>query len=1133
MDVTALTTLVAVPSALLGLATAYYQFRRARSETRRAPAPPRRRGGLSGVTVDMATAARPGALFGREDEIARLRAWTGGADRQRLVGLLGPAGIGKSRLASEIAEAAAERRAGAYDYVVWRSLKDGPAPATTLAQLLTLLSRGRQAATGQAEDDLAQLAALLGRARVLLVLDNVESVLDGTTTAGHYLAGFEGYRQLMDLFLTAARPCTLVLTGRELPEHVHLAATRDGRVKVLRLAGLSEAAAGALVGQYDLHGSPAELRGLCHSLSGNPLKLQLAASAAAETYGGDIAAFLVSYEQAPGDLGALVRAQVERISPLEQHLLDWLTVERTALTVPELTALAPDRHAAREVSGAVTSLYRRSLVERTDAGQFVLQPAVSEYLTDSLVERCVAELLAVEPRVLDTVALFDPDAPDHLQSAQIRYLLQAVLDRYRTAATVEPAVMLHRTHTQLHDRTLRATSCLAGNLINLAAAEGVELGGWTFAGSTVRRADFTRARVAGADFRGARLVGCRLHTPVSSIHAIAFSPDGLLVAFGGSTGDIWISRVSDLAEVGRLRGHVDWIRALAFHPDGRLLASAADDGTIRIWDHRTGREVARCTGHEGKVTGVVFDAGHEQLLSVGDDGFVVAWSTRTWRERARVRAHDCQVWALARSADGDLIATAGEEHSVRLWHAGTLEPHSVLTGHSDWVLSLAFTEPPLRLISGGHDGTVRVWNLETGAVDVEVGHGAWVWAVAARGSRIAAGYGDGTLCSWLSGQDSPAVRRTLLGHTQRVWSLGFSGSDGLLASGGDDETLRLWDASSGECVRSLHGSTSQLCALHARAKEVVTGGADGVLRVWRRHEGGAAPEPEAELVGHTGRVWSLRVVGADRIVSGGEDGTVRLWLRTDDHWQGRVVADLNKQIWSVEALDGGRRIAVVTENGSVSLLDMADGGRVERELAGHSGWVWSVAATPDGSRVATASYDRTVGWWDTASGRLLGRFTGHASPVTGVCVSEPLGRVLTGAYNGEVRLWDTADLSCRAVFASSHSGPVWNAATSPSGRLAATAGGDEVVVLWDLEAEEPRCRLSGHHGWVLRVAFCDDDTLASGDQYGNVRLWDTGTGHCVSTFHAPRVYERLDLRGVRGLSARQLEALSALGATVG
>ncbi|MFD9486897.1 hypothetical protein ACFWBX_23590 [Streptomyces sp. NPDC059991] len=81
MDVTALTTLVAVPSALLGLATAYYQFRRARSETRRTPAQPRRRGAISGVTVDTATAARTGALFGREDEMARLRAWTGGADR--------------------------------------------------------------------------------------------------------------------------------------------------------------------------------------------------------------------------------------------------------------------------------------------------------------------------------------------------------------------------------------------------------------------------------------------------------------------------------------------------------------------------------------------------------------------------------------------------------------------------------------------------------------------------------------------------------------------------------------------------------------------------------------------------------------------------------------------------------------------------------------------------------------------------------------------------------------------------------------------------------------------------------------------------------------------------------------------
>ncbi|MER5383397.1 WD40 repeat domain-containing protein [Streptomyces sp. NPDC002688] len=1132
MDMAVIVAIVGVPTALLGLGTAYFQYRSARDAACASITQLSRRrvlGWSFGVTVDLGTAAHPGTLLGRDRELAQLHAWLSGSERRRLVGVLGPPGIGKSSLASVSVTSEAKRRYGGFDFVIWRSARDGPTPETILAQLIALVSGGRRAATGEWESDLSRLAALLGRCTVLLVLDNVESLLDGSAASGQYLPDFVRYKQLVHVFASATRPSTLVLTGRELPAEVYLAATRNGAA-VLRLGGLPESAALDVVRQYTVHGSAEQLQRLCEVLSGNPLKLQLAASAAAETYGGDVATYLESYAQVPGDLGALVRSQVERITPVELQILDWMTVERRALTVPELRGLVADPAIVMEIPGAITSLHRRSLVERAEPDQFVLQPAVAEHLTDTVIGRCSAELVAVEPDLLERVALFNPDAPDYVQLAQRRYLLQAVLDHSSALTEVRPSDLVREMCARHRDRTRRSTSFLAGNLVNLATVEGLELRGLWLADCMVRRADFTAGDLAGADLRGATLVNCRFHVPISSIHAMAFSPDGTLVAFGGSTGEIWVSRIGDFDEVNRLSGHVDWIRSMAFHPEGVLLASASDDGTVRVWDHAAGCEVARCTGHAGKVTGVVFDAGRQRMVSAGDDGFLVFWSTTTWEQQRRLRAHDCQIWALALTPDGSLLATGGEETAIRLWHADTLSPHSVLRGHTDWVLSVCFTESSLHLVSGGHDGTVLIWELRAGTVVRRAGHGSWVWAVAAYGPWVAAGYGDGVISVWSTSSGSGIAHRTLLGHEQRVWCLGFEPADHLLVSGGDDETLRAWVPSSGECVRSLHGSTGQLCSVHAGPDWVVSGGADGRLRVWRRAE--PTGRPVVELAGHTGRIWSVRVVDAAQIISGGEDGTVRRWQRHGERWQGTIVSDLSQQIWCVEVLCDGRRVAAVRESGAVSVIDMVSGG-VEREIDGHEGWVWSIAANADGTEIATAAYDHSVGWWDTTNGRLIASLTGHDAPVTSVCVSAPLSRVLSGSYRGEVRIWDTDALSCPVAFPDAHSGPVWGAACSPSGRLAATSSGDGTVRVWDLVEGVARHRLLGHDGWVLRVAFCDEHALVSGDHLGSIRIWDLNTGRCTSTFRAPRAYEDLDLRGVQGLTSQQLQALSTLGARVG
>ncbi|MFF4985569.1 helix-turn-helix domain-containing protein [Streptosporangium saharense] len=342
------------------------------------------------------------------------------------------------------------------------------------------------------------------------------------------------------------------------------------------------------------------------------------------------------------------------------------------------------------------------------------------------------------------------------------------------------------------------------------------------------------------------------------VSAVAFSPDGHTLATGTYRSvRLWDVSVPDgVRPLATLTGHTDNVGALAFSPDGRTLATGSLDGTVRLWDAtvpavpRTDPAAPRVapadpaavrtdfaapavsrvtpvasrtafanaapavprvvlTPKVGNVFAVAFDPGGGRLAATGENGAVVLWDTADLgRAPAALTGHDSGVYALAFAPGGQVLATGGADHTVRLWDLTGARPPVTLTAHTNTVNGVAFSPDGRTMATAGADRTVRLWStaaLEKGPTAVLGGHGDAVNEVAfgPDGRTLATAGADRAVLLWdLKAPGGPVPVATLTGHLGAVYSLAFD-RRGLLATGGQDATARLWTTDTALAARRL------------------------------------------------------------------------------------------------------------------------------------------------------------------------------------------------------------------------------------------------------------------------------------------------------------------------------------------
>ena len=232
------------------------------------------------------------------------------------------------------------------------------------------------------------------------------------------------------------------------------------------------------------------------------------------------------------------------------------------------------------------------------------------------------------------------------------------------------------------------------------------------------------------------------------VDCVAFSPDGTYLVSSGMDKHIRIWDVASQAQVHRgpsgENSHrpetansrwlaevagTDYYVAMAFSPDGLLLATGASDRMVRLWDARSGMETAQLKQND-RVESLSFSPDGQRLGIGLTDGSIHLWDIGSRKEVFAVRPHTIPVKALCFSPDGRIIASGDLAGVIVLSEtaAGTLQ--RTLKGHEDGVNDLSFSPDGSRLASGSDDKTVSVWEVETGRrLDTMRDHEAKVEAV--------------------------------------------------------------------------------------------------------------------------------------------------------------------------------------------------------------------------------------------------------------------------------------------------------------------------------------------------------------------------------------------------------------------
>jgi WD40 repeat protein/ABC-type oligopeptide transport system substrate-binding subunit len=563
-----------------------------------------------------------------------------------------------------------------------------------------------------------------------------------------------------------------------------------------------------------------------------------------------------------------------------------------------------------------------------------------------------------------------------------------------------------------------------------------------------------------------------LHGHNTSVTAVAFSPDGKLLATSSLDGValVWETGTGKLlTSLPSNTTAPDQSPAVSFSPDGQFILTNSDEHYGRVWEVKTGRLVSSHLFNSGIHTSRFSPDGKTIISMTRTD--LTLWETATGSELNNLYSLQISpdlpfdtLRAVTFSPDGKLIGLAGPASTARVLEAATGKVLFELGGHSGAVNTIYFSPDSQLIATASDDKTARVWEAKNGNLLYQ-----------------------------------------LNGHSGRVLQASFSPDNRLIVTTSDDKTARLWEAATGKPLGEplIHLMAINNAAFSPDNKLLVTSNDDNMARVWEVETGKLVNE----LRGHTSLVLAAIFSPDSRlVVTASADSTVRLWSANRDP-NAFELAGHTDQLRQVSFSPDGKLVVTASADGTARLWETVSG-KLQSELKGHNSLVSRAAFSPDGKLVATASWDNTVRIWEKASGKSLFILNGHTALINSVAFSADGKRLVSASNDQTARVWEVASGKLAAEL-KGHNSPVNFAAFSPDGKQVLTLSKANVAVVWESASGKPLFNLGGKLGPVYSAEYSPDGkSVVTASIDNTAQLWEASTGRFLSELKAPALLGR-------------------------
>ena len=590
------------------------------------------------------------------------------------------------------------------------------------------------------------------------------------------------------------------------------------------------------------------------------------------------------------------------------------------------------------------------------------------------------------------------------------------------------------------------------------------------------------------------------------INSLAFSPDGKYLVSTGADRRVIIWNL--LAKCPMYNFSLDSSPIMAFNPNGNVLAYGAGS-SIKLWDLTTNSTSIIETKQRPLVSLAFAPDGH-QLAITHSDGLLTLWDIARKQQLHSFSSEFVTIrQTVAFSPDGQTLACMGKGDKIVLWSITTGAKVRELSGHSKRVQSIAFSADGRTLASGSLDETIILWDVADGSKLATLpSHELGCLAISPDGHTLTYVGSDHAVIFW-----DIASRKMMNYHIPlrgKKTSLAYS-ADGRSLALACDRSIFIWDITAGSMRDSYIekvGGVNRI-AISSNERYFATGDWNYAVTLWDFIGG-------MKIYSIPSGAWGNITFSPDgsmlTLFNGNmpssydvTTGVKALTFPDNNSFVGSGVMQAplhyspnGKMLVSVASVTG----RALADYKVINLWDSANGARLH-SLTGHTAAVNCAAFSPDGRVLASGSSDTSIILWDTENGIPLKTLHGDRGEIIALAY-HPDGKTLASVSTSTMVIWDIETGRKRTVQLETPSTEAQLFFT-PDGKY--LASGKRSLIIYDASTGQRLYNLNP--GYITGMAISpDSQTLAVGDVYGTIGLWDitTGTRQALLTGHSSRVY---------------------------